>query len=969
MDRITQIKTMLVIAVLGAMGVDHAYASVAAVELNGKPTGLGIRRVTRLGDGWRFSRGDTPEAADPGFDDTSWERVQVPHDWAIAGPFNPAENGYAGKLPWKGVGWYRRHFRADDQDGHKRVYLDFDGVMAFPKVYINGQLAGRWDYGYTPFRVDATDFIEFGKDNVLAVCVDTRQQGTRWYPGAGIYRKVTLTLAHPIHFAHGGTFVTTPQIQEDSATIQVQSQVENHTADPVRILVEATLMDPDGRTVAKLETDSEGLVASGGHREWTSRFVIANPQRWDITRPRLYAVRNIIKVAGRPVDAEWVPFGIRTFTFTADDGFHLNGRRVQLYGVNLHHDHGPLGAAFYTRAMERQLEIMRDMGCNAIRTSHNPSAPELLDLCDRMGFVVWNEVFDKWDDKAGRQHGKPPLEAYGKRHIRNLVLRDRNHPCVVVWSIGNEIGNQPYDREGKSPERVKFMRNFVLDFDSTRPVGIGCHIPGTADEPILDTLDLAGWNYARRYARYRQRYPGKPIIYSESASTLSTRGYYQPDLPNEKTEYTTDHQVCSYDLNAAAWSDIPDTEFKLMQDDSFVAGEFVWTGFDYLGEPTPFTQEARSSYFGIVDLCGIPKDRYYLYRSHWRPDTPTIHILPHWNWPERIGQPVPVFVYTNGDAAELFLNGKSLGLRRKGSLPVRPTNLAGSKPAQSNSVQIEYGHKASHVTDGDSETRWCAANGDTGAWWQVDLQAVQEIGFLMIELEKEVKLYGYTVEASRNGTDWQAVVTKPTSRQPRWGGPRRAFHEVRTQARYVRITFNELRDEVWPSIREFGAFAERSESDYYDPTYTYRLRWNEVRYEPGELKAVAYKHGDIIGQAVRRTARKPQKLRLTPDRNLLAATGLDLSYIRVEALDPHGTLCPLAENRVEFNIDGPADIAGVGNGNPLSLEPFQADERKLFYGKAMLILRTRSGVKGPVTVTASSDGLAPATVEICVGSL
>jgi beta-galactosidase len=927
---------------------------------------LGVRQVSRLTDGWRFSKGDIPGAADPAFDDTPWQTVQVPHDWAIAGPFHPEENGYAGKLPWKGVGWYRRHFQMDERDRHKKVYLDFDGVMAFPQVYINGQLAGSWDYGYVSFRVDATDVVKFGEGNVLAVRVDTRPQGTRWYPGAGIYRKVTMTLAHPVHLAHWGTFVTTPEVSADAAIIQIQSKVENHAVDPARIRAEVTLADPDGRPVATLANDTGNPVAAGEHWAFTSRFTIAHPRRWDIDRPQCYTVRTVVKVDGQAVDTESIPFGIRSFAFTAHDGFHLNGRRRQLYGVNLHHDHGPLGAAFYTRAMERQLEIMRDMGCNAIRTSHNPPAPELLDLCDRMGFVVWNEAFDKWDDKAGRQRGKPPLEDYGHRQIRNFVLRDRNHPSVVVWSIGNEIGNQPYDREGKSPERVKFMRDFFLQYDPTRPVGIGCHIPGTADEPILDSMDLTGWNYARRYARYRERYPDKPILYSESASTLSTRGYYNPELPDEKTRYTEDLQVCSYDLNAAAWSDIPDAEFKLMQDDSFVAGEFVWTGFDYLGEPTPFTQEARSSYFGIVDLCGIPKDRFYLYRSHWRPDTPTIHILPHWNWPERIGRPVPVFVYTNGDAAELFLNGKSLGRREKGTLPARPSNLAWGRPARAGSHQVEFGHEADHATDGDSETRWCAADGSSGAWWRVDLQAVQTVGFLMIELEKEVKLYGYTVETSRDGSDWQTVATKPTSRRPQWGGPRRAFHEVAAQARYIRITFNEMRQGVWPSIREFGVFSEKTESDYYDPTYTYRLRWNEVRYEPGELKALAYKNGRVIGQAVQRTAGKPRQLRLTPDRNRLDATGLDLCYIRVEALDSHGTLCPLAENRVSFQIDGPADIAGVGNGNPLSLEPFQARERQLFYGKAMLILRTRAGSSGDVVVTATGEGLSPATAQIKV---
>jgi hypothetical protein len=664
------------------------------------------------------------------------------------------------------------------------------------------------------------------------------------------------------------------------------------------------------------------------------------------------------------VDRYDTTFGIRTFRFTANDGFHLNGRRLQLYGVNLHHDHGPLGGAFYRRAMERQLEIMRDMGVNAIRTSHNPPAPELLNLCDEMGFVVWDEAFDKWDDKADRIRGEPPLEQYGEKQIRNLVLRDRNHPSIVVWSIGNEIGNQPYDREGKSPERVKFMSDFFRKYDPTRPVVLSCHIPGTVDQPILDALDLTGWNYARRYARYRQKYPDKPIIYSESASALSTRGFYDLPLPNGKTEYSKALQVSSYDLNAAAWSDIADAEFQLMEDDRFVAGEFVWTGFDYLGEPTPFNQQARSSYFGVVDLCGIPKDRFYLYRSYWRPDTPTVHILPHWNWPERVGKRVPVFVYTNGDSAELFLNGKSLGRRRKGTAPDKPINFAQRRPATASSQASNKGNLAVHATDNDNTTRWSAAEAGPGQWWQVDLGQVQPVRYLFMEFEKEAKNYGYEIRASVDATTWETVASKNTSRFPRWGGPTQAYHDVNTPARYVRIEFTELRGQTWASLNEFGVYPTRVESPYYDVMYKYRLRWNDVIYQPGELRVIAYKNGQRIGEAVTRTAGAPATIRLTPDRTNLAATGEDLCYVLVEALDQKGTLCPLADNLIRFEIDGPAEIAGVGNGNPLSLEPFQADYRKLFHGKAMLILRTKEGLGGEIRVQAESDGLASAQVGL-----
>ncbi len=776
------------------------------------------RKIVNFNSDWKFAKRNHQGAETPDYDDSQWQAVRLPHDWAISGPFHPKEDGYAGKLPWRGVGWYRKTFTLDKADKGRRVYFDFDGVMAFPKVYVNGKLAGEWDYGYMSFRVDATDYIKFGRKNVIAVRVDTRRHGTRWYPGAGIYRKVTMTICEPVHISHWGTFVTTPQISDDSATVKIQTTIENHHKKKSKCNVEVTLLYPDGKQAATGKKDY--TVYGEGTQEVDISFAVTNPQRWDIASPKLYNAEITVRIDERIVDKDVTTFGIRTFKFTANDGFHLNGRRVQLYGVNLHHDQGPLGAAFYTRAMERQLEIMRDMGVNAIRTSHNPSAPELLDLCDRMGFVVWDECFDKWDDKADRVRGKPPLQEHGEKQIRNFVMRDRNHPCIVVWSIGNEIGNMPRSREGKSPERVKFMSDFVRKYDSTRPVGMACHIPQTAQQSILDSLDLTGWNYNRRYGLYRQRYPDKPIIYSESASALSTRGFYELPLPSSKTRYSKKLQVCSYDLNSARWSDIVDSEFQLMEDDRFVAGEFVWTGFDYLGEPTPFSPQARSSYFGIVDLCGIPKDRFYLYRSHWRPDTTTIHLLPHWNWPDRIGENVPVFVYTNGDSAELFLNEKSLGQQTK----------------------------------------------------------IKEI----------------------------------------------------------------------------------TDSSYYAVTYKYRLRWDDVVYEPGELKAVAYKDGEKIGEAIIRTANEPAAIRLTPDRTELSATGEDLCYILVEALDKKGTLCPLADNLIRFKVEGPAEIAGVGNGNPLSLEPFQADYRKLFHGKAMLIIRTTEGQGDKVKVIAESDGLTSA---------
>jgi beta-galactosidase len=783
------------------------------------------RSVEVLTSGWQFARGEQRHiATHPAYDDSAWQTVRVPHDWAIAGPFDKGVNGYAGKLPWQGQGWYRRVFSLNQADAGKRVYLDFDGVMAFCKVYINGQLAGQWDYGYSPFRVDATDFVTFGQANTLAVHVDTEKWGTRWYPGAGIYRKVTLSLCSSVHIAHWGQVITTPTPDPKTApsTVFVRTTLENHGEKAGPVTIQVALFDPAGRQVAvdeRIQNIDVNIPC-----EVDQVFHLISPRLWGVKSPHLYTAKTTVSQHGKRLDSITASFGMRSFEFTANDGFYLNGERVQLYGVNLHHDQGPLGAAFHVRAMARQLEIMQDMGVNALRTSHNPPAAEVLDLCDRMGIVVWDEVFDKWDGTAGRQGGEPPLKAFSQRQIQNVVKRDRNHACVVVWSIGNEISE---GGEGVTPERVAYMCGFVRENDATRPVGMGCHIPNMSDRPNFDPMDLTGWNYGRRYARFREKYPDKPIVYSESASTLSTRGFYDLTLPNRKNSYSDNHQVSSYDLCAADWSDIPDKEFKLMQDDRFVAGEFVWTGFDYIGEPTPFSREAKSSYFGIVDLCGMPKDRFFLYRSHWRPDVPTVHILPHWNWPDQVGQTVPVFVYTNGDSAELFLNGKSLGKRHKGQVPDGPEN-------------------------------------------------------------------------------------------------------------------------------------------YYDVTYAYRLRWNEVTYVPGELKAVAYKDGQVVGEAVTRTAGAPAQLRLTVDQSTLKADGDDLSYIMVEALDRQGTANAVADNLIEFAVAGPGEIVGVGNGNPLSVEPFQANHRTLFYGKAMLIIRSLVGQPGTVEVRATSEGLKSAEVNVIV---
>jgi beta-galactosidase len=781
--------------------------------------------VDGFGFGWKFAKGDQQAAIAPNFDDSKWEHVDLPHDWAISGPFGPLdEGGSTGKLPWSGEGWYRKQFELPETAKGQRVQLLFDGVMASPKVYLNGKEVGSWIYGYNSFSIDATDAAEFGKTNVLTVHADTRNHKSRWYPGAGIYRKVTLRLVSPIHIPIWGVFVTTPLVRKDMAQVHTQVDVSNTSAESRSVGVEVAILDAKGKEVSK-ET-SALTIAAGEVAVSTLKAKIPNPALWDIEHPHLYTAVTRLVVDGREIQREETTFGIRTITFTADEGFHLNGRRVQLKGVNLHHDQGPLGAAFFPRAMERQLQIMKEMGVNAIRTSHNPSAPELLELCDRMGFVVWNELFDKYGPTAGVKCGIDEyVKNYAERETKNFILRDRNHASVVLWSIGNEIADL-------KKEHVDAMVGYFKKYDTTRQTTLGCNIPGIATSRIIDALDTSGWNYSRKYMTARKIYPKKPIIYSESASAFGTRGAYKLTLPKKKTDYGNDGELTAYSLTSARWSDISEIEFERMRKDTFVAGEFVWTGIDYLGEPTPYNH-ARSSYFGIVDLAGLPKDSYYLYRSHWLPESPTVHLAPHWNWQGHEGKAVPVFVYTSGDEAELFLNGKSLGRKKKGS-----------------------------------DDRLDVANREVEV------------------LERDVK----------------------------------------TEDPYFKIVDN------------------------------YRLRWLEVPYEAGELKAVAYQKGKKLGEAVVKTAGAGTKLKLTADRSQLKADGMDLCYVTVEMTDEDGNLCPLAMDKLTFTVGGAARLSGVDNGNQMGHDSFTDSTHPLFYGKAVAVLRNIPEKSGKAVLNVKTDG-------------
>jgi beta-galactosidase/beta-glucuronidase len=930
---------------------------ITGCEANGQ-----VRHLSDFNYDWRFIKGEQDEAVlESGFDDTNWEPVRLPHDWAISGPFDPDGNGSTAKLPWRGTGWYRKEFTVSAEDARQRVYIDFDGIMAFPEIYINGELAGTWDYGYVSFRVDATQYVKFGEKNIIAVKVDTKDHYSRWYPGAGIYRKVTMTLCDPVHIAHWGTYITTPEITDDSARIEIRSTVENHLGDTSPITVETVLFDPSGKRIGS-DTVSKDIPAQESADVMQSMNV-NDPKRWDILSPALYKAKTTVRSGGTVTDEYETSFGIRTFRFTADDGFHLNGRRVQIQGVNLHHDHGPLGGIFNTRAMKRQLDIMRDMGVNAIRTSHNPSGPELLDLCDEMGLIVWDECFDKWDRTASRVNGEP-LEEFGEKQFRNFVLRDRNHPSIVTWSIGNEVPDQLGGNEGKTPERITLMSNLIRKYDPTRPI---CYASNdTAEivsEKMFESLDMIGWNYGSRFSLYWKRFPFASVMYSESACATTTRGFYELPIPKSKTDYSEQYQLSSYDRNSSVFGDIPDLEFHRIEQNSFAAGEFVWSGFDYLGEPTPFYRQARSSYFGIVDLCGIPKDRYWLYRSHWRPDETTVHILPHWNWSEQTGQKVPVYVYTNGDEAELFLNGESLGRRSKNSNPVENPNYAAGKNATASSAAEGAENTAANADDGSFDTIWTAAGTGT-AWLQVDLGEKQEIPYINVYPSTLTTRPGrpgrgprgeapYNVRTSSDGRNWQdAAVIEPNSTARRYVPSYRA----EGTARYVRVEFTGDGGNA-PGIREIEVYRYDIDEAYYNIMQKYRLMWNDVAYAPGKLRAVAYKNGLEIGEAAVQTAGEPDHLLLTPEWTEIDADGYDLAYILVEAYDEKGTLCPLADNTVSFEISGPAEIAGVGNGNPLSFEPYQAHSRKLFYGKAMLIVRSLKDRPGEITVKAQSTGL------------
>jgi beta-galactosidase len=782
----------------------------------------------------------------PSVNDNSWRTLDLPHDWAIEGPFSDTLENNTGLLPWKGIGWYRKHFIVSENDKGKRIYIDFDGAMANAKVWLNGKYVGEWPYGFTSFRLDLTPYIIIGKENIIAVRLDTKNWDSRWYPGAGIYRNVWLVKTSQLHIANNGVFCTTPEIKKERGMLSVEAEVESHISEPLPITIKALVYKLNDKFELSSAPVAESVVVTAtvpAMKDHDFRFDIPvkDPVLWDITKPELYRVAVIVMQGTTVTDRYETNFGFRTLDFTARDGFLLNGRRVEVNGVCNHHDLGALGAAFNTRAAARQLEILKEMGCNAIRTSHNPPAPELVDLCDKMGFLIQVEFSDTWRIGKKKDDYNVLFNAWHVEDMKAMVRRDRNHPSVFMWSIGNEVPDQ------RNPYLAKELNEIVKSEDNTRPVTSGCNDSNSGTNGFQKTLDVFGINY--HLSDYKRFYDLKDnanqgLISTESASTVSSRGEYffpivQGDL-NNNLPGKGNFQITSYDVAYPGWASTPDQQWTLLDKFPAAMGEFVWTGFDYIGEPTPYSGDltglkpgtrwyeetkkmldkmgatevpSRSSYFGILDLAGFKKDRFYLYQSRWRPELPMAHILPHWNWPERKGQVTPVYVYTSGDEAELFLNGKSLGKKKKGE-------------------------------------------------------------------------------------------------------------------------------------------------------FEYRLKWDDVVYQPGELKVIAYKNGNKWAEDVVRTTDKASVLSMAADRSIVQPDGTDLIFITVRIEDKNKLLVPKSNNLLNFSIEGPGRIVATDNGDATSHESFQAKSKKAYNGLCLVIVAAEKGSKGSFIVKAESTGLKNAAVKV-----
>lgn len=796
------------------------------------------REVTTLKDDWQFSRGALTDVM-------KWEKVKVPHDWAIYGPFDKANDlqvvaveqngekeetlktGRTGGLPFIGKGVYKRNIEISDTTG-KHFTLVFDGAMSNAKVSINGKEIGKWPYGYNSWYINLDNNDLNPGNNELIVELENFEQASRWYPGAGLYRNVHLIETDKVHIPLWGTHLTTPFVSKESASITLNIKIEGARRMKEwpygqKVMVKTVILDPSGKEVA---SDNSEYIARG--QSFTQNFIVKSPDLWSTTNPALYTACTTLSVDGREVDKYDTRFGIRKLEYIPSKGFFLNGEPTKFKGVCNHHDLGPLGAAVNRSALRHQLDLLKDMGVNAIRTSHNMPAPELVELCDEMGIMLMIEPFDDWGFRPKSPNGYGSnFNEWAVRDITNMVEHFRNNPSVVMWSIGNEVPSQ-WGEVGM--DELQLLQGLIHQLDNTRPVTCGMdQIGSVLDNGFAAALDIPGFNYKPQfYDTIYESLPQKLVLGSETASTVSSRGVYHfpvilPDSVNSRhVALHPDNQSSGYDTETCYWSNTPDIDFAMDEDKEWVLGQFVWTGFDYLGEPSPYDTDAwpsHSSYFGIIDLASLPKDRYYLYRSVWNKDDHTLHILPHWNWSGREGQITPIMVYTDFPKAELFINGKSQGVK------------------------------------------------------------------------------------------------------------------------------------------------EKNDSTYLD---RFRLMWLDTKYEPGEVKVVAYNQdGGVAMEKTICTAGKADHIVLTPNVKELESNGEDLLYVTVQVADKDGNIDPTDNRMVKFKVNGSGSFEAAANGDATCLLPFQNPEMKLFSGAATAIARS-GNTPGTLIFKASAPGVKSATLSVPV---
>ncbi len=790
----------------------------------------GKRIIQRLDSGWKFFNAEVQGGEKPDLNTTAWQTVEVPHDWAISGPFDEnndlqvvqvtedgekvakRRSGRTGGLPHVGIGWYRKSLDVPVTWKGKRIFAEFDGAMSHAQVYLNGQFIGEWPYGYASFGFELTDKIAFGGKNILAVRLENKPNSSRWYPGAGLYRNVRLVATNPIHVKQWGTYITTPDIDKGNGTVAIETTLEGIAPGNKNIKLTTNIFDAKNQLVATIINPVEGSKT-------LQRLLVKQPHLWSVSDPYLYRAESVVEVDGKKTDRYETVFGFRYFKFTKNEGFFLNGKNLKLNGVCMHHDLGAIGSAVNTSAIKRQLTMLQEMGCNAIRTSHNPPAPELLQLCNTMGFMVIDEAFDEWKNAKCENGYNTLWDKWAEKDMVAFIHRDRNHPSVIMWSVGNEIREQ--SMKG-GDVYCKFLVDICKREDPTRPTTAGFNQwEGAIKNGFADLVDVPGWNYKpQKYAYIHEKFPEWTMYASETASTVSSRGEYFLPAVAKVIKERVPYQCSSYDMEYPGWATSPDTEFAAQDSFPFMGGEFVWTGFDYLGEPTPFNDvwPSRSSYFGIIDLAGIPKDRFYLYQSKWTTKE-VLHLLPHWNWAGMEGKPIPVHCYTSFQKAELFVNGKSRGIRMK---------------------------------------------------------------------------------------DPSKLYTK------------------------------------------------------------YRLVWDEVPYEPGELKVVALNaNNKPLKEEIIRTAGKPARIILKTDREKVSYAENELAFVTVIVVDDKGVVCPGASNKITLSVTGAGKIRAADNGDATSVESFAYPVRSAFNGKCMAIIQSTAS-KGEMKVVAQSPGLikAEATIQI-----